>query len=103
MAEQDHQGDGQPDEAGLLPAGATIDIPETASAPEAAAIAAAVGAHLRDRERAAAEQDSDEEPAWPGEKWRFAGRIDAIQGRQVRVPDGTPRDAWSAAGRTERF
>ena len=80
----------------------TLSIPDDADDEEAAAIAAAVGAHLRDAERTAAAA-TDAEPTWEGERWTFAGRVEASQGRSVRVPENAPRDAWSAAGRTDRF
>lgn len=76
-----------------------LDVPESASEEEAAAIAAAVGSHLRAQEAAA----TDEEPSWEDERWSFVGRIEATQGRSVRVPLGTPTDAWTAAGRTDRM
>jgi hypothetical protein len=79
-----------------------IDVPASASDEEAAAIAAAVSAHLARLEAEAAESDDGEE-TWDGEKWAFAGRVEGLGGRSVRVPDGAPRDAWSAAGRRERF
>ncbi|MFB6072983.1 MAG: acc operon protein [Halobacterium sp.] len=79
-----------------------LSIPEDASDEEAAAIAAAVSAHLARLEaEAAAGEDGAE--TWDGEKWSFAGRVEALGVRGVRVPDGAPRDAWSAAGRRERF
>lgn len=77
-----------------------LSIPADADADEAAAIAAAVGAHLTDLELAARE---DEEPTWRGEKWRFAGRTEAVSGRPVRVTDATPTDPWTAAGRADRL
>ncbi|WP_336343927.1 acc operon protein [Halalkalicoccus ordinarius] len=77
-----------------------LDVPESASDEEAAAIAAAVGSHLRAQEALAA---AGEEPSWEDERWSFAGRIKATQGRSVRVPVGTPTDAWTAAGRTDRM
>jgi hypothetical protein len=67
---------------------------------ETAAIAAAVAAHLGDRERAAAEED---EPSWDGERWRFAGRLAALGQRSVRVSLDAPTDPWSASGRTDRL
>lgn len=79
-----------------------LDVPVTASDEEAAAIAAAVSAHLARLEAEAADSEAGEE-AWDGEKWAFAGRVEALGGRSVRVPEGAPRDAWSAAGRRERF
>ncbi|WP_232702465.1 acc operon protein [Halobacterium wangiae] len=78
-----------------------VAIPDDASDEEAAAIAAAVSAHLAALEAAAAE--GDEAATWTGRKWSFAGRIEALDGGPVRVPDGAPTDAWSAAGRRDRF
>ncbi|MFB6234380.1 MAG: acc operon protein [Halopenitus sp.] len=82
-----------------------LTLPEDADDAEAAAIAAAVAAHLRDQETAAAAAAAaeDEEPTWEGDRWTFAGRLDTLQNRTVRVPTDAPRDAWSAAGRTDRF
>lgn len=77
----------------------TLAIPESASEAEAAAIAAAIGSHLRAQEAA----PGDEEPTWEGERWTFAGRIEATQGRRVGVPLDAPTDRWTAAGRTDRM
>lgn len=88
---------GVPDPASLAKA---LSIPDDADADEAAAIAAAVGAHLTDLELAAR---GDEQPTWGGEKWRFAGRTEAVSGRAIRVTDATPTDAWTAAGRADRL
>ena len=78
-----------------------VDVPNDADDEEAAAIAAAVRAHV------SADDDGDEAAAadrgWKGRRWRFRGRIDALQQRQVRVSTGAPRDAWTAAGRTDRL
>ena len=77
-----------------------VDLPEDADSEEAAAIAAAVRAHLA---AAGAEADEEEAPDWRGDRWTFTGRVEALQGRRVRVPARAPRDAWTAAGRTDRF
>ncbi|MCL7417952.1 MAG: acc operon protein [Halalkalicoccus sp.] len=77
----------------------SADIPDDASEAEAAAIAAAIGSHLRAQE-AAGEAD---EATWEGERWTFAGRIEGLNGRRVRVPNGAPTDRWAAAGRTDRM
>lgn len=78
-----------------------VDVPADASPEEAAAIVAAVNAHVR--AQAAAAADGDEEETWDGKRWAFSGRVDGLQGRRgVRVPTGAPTDAWSAAGRTDR-
>jgi len=78
-----------------------LSIPDDADDAEAAAIAAAVGAHLTDLEVAAAAEGDD--AGWTGRKWSYAGRVRQVQGRQVRVPDRAPTDAWTASGRTDRF
>ena len=78
----------------------------SASSDEAAAIAAAIGAHVRDGEvaaAAAAAASEDEEAGWNGREWTFSGRIEATQHRTIRVRDDAPTDEWSAAGRTERM
>jgi len=81
-----------------------LSIPNDADDAEAAAIAAAVAAHLRDGERAAAAAAAEgDEPAWEGERWAFAGRVDRLQNRPVRVPVSAPTDPWTAAGRADRF
>lgn len=77
-----------------------LSIPEDATEDEAAAIVAAIGAHLTDRERAAA---GEARPAWRGRKWAYAGRLAAVSGRGGRVPDEAPGDPWTAAGRADRF
>ncbi len=81
-----------------------LSLPDDADEAEAAAIAAAVSAHLRDQEAAAAAAaaESDGE-SWQEKRWGFAGRVESLQRRTVRVRDGTPTDAWSAAGRTDRL
>jgi acetyl-CoA/propionyl-CoA carboxylase, PccX subunit len=76
-----------------------LDIPTDATDEEAAAIAAAISAHLRTQEAAA----EDEEPDWEGDRWQFAGKISQLQNRDVRVPHDAPTDPWTAAGRTTRF
>lgn len=80
-----------------------LDIPADASPDEAAAIAAAVSAHLAALEAAAAAAAADEDDSWEGMKWTMAGRLQRLQHRTERVPNRAPRDAWTAAGRTDRF
>ena len=79
-----------------------ISVPDDATEAEAAAIAAAVSAHLARLEAEAAAAKGDEE-SWDGEKWMFAGRLEAVDGQSGRVPDGAPTDPWTAAGRSDRF
>ena len=78
----------------------------SASDDEAAAIAVAIGAHVRDSERAAAAaaaSSGSEEPDWDGREWTFPGRIEATQHRTIRIRDDAPGDEWTAAGRTDRM
>jgi hypothetical protein len=84
-----------------------LDIPADATDEEAAAIAAALGAYLQDRERAtaavaaaAAAGDADD---WTDDRWRFSGRLANLQGRSRRVPTDAPTNPWAASGRTDRF
>lgn len=44
-----------------------------------------------------------EQETWDGKRWTFAGRIEATQGRSLRVPVEAPTDAWMAAARTDRM
>jgi hypothetical protein len=78
-----------------------LDVPDDADSAEAAAIAAAVRAHVSAQ---TSETDADDEAAgWSADRWRFRGRVEALQRRRVRVPRSAPRDAWTAAGRTDRL
>ena len=81
---------------------ADLQLPETASGEEAAAIAAAIESYLA-AERAAAEGQADDERSWHGRRWTFAGRLATLTGRAARVPEAAPRDGWAAAGRADRF
>ena len=82
-----------------------LRIPPQASDREAAAIAAAIGAHLRDGEPTTTDDDRDEAIArsWQGRRWAFAGRMQQVQGRAVRPARGAPLSGWAAAGRTDRM
>lgn len=72
---------------------------EEASNEEAAAIATAIDAHLR------TEAYTTEEPGdfWAGKRWGFRGRVSQLQDRTIRVPMHAPPNAWTAAGRTDRY
>ncbi len=89
-----------------LPSGRELAIPPGATPEEAAAIAAAVGAHVRDQRAAAAAAasgDEDVAETWDGNRWQFAGRLEGLGTSVQRVPQGIPIDPWAAAGRTDRF
>jgi hypothetical protein len=81
----------------------TLDVPPAATREEAAAIAAAIGAHLRDQEVAAAAAASASEAAesWDGTRFKYAGRLETVTGTARRVPRNAPTDGWTTAGRLE--
>ena len=101
---EDHENseDAEAVEAAALD-GADLLIPDDATDEEAAAIAAAIGAHIRAQEIAATAAESEDEETWDGKRWSFAGRLRGLQGRAARVPKSAPPDAWAASGRTDRF
>ena len=72
-------------------------VPDDADEEEAAAIVAAVSAYLAEEDAEASEE------TWEGKRWTFAGRTDAVVGQSLRPRDGTPTDAWTAAGRADRL
>lgn len=77
---------------------------DSADAVEAAAVAAAIGAHLRDRERALAGADGEDESAgWSGQRWAYADRLARDRDRGIRIPATAPTDPWAAAGRSDRL
>ncbi|WP_254810010.1 hypothetical protein [Natronosalvus amylolyticus] len=85
----------------VLPADVALDLPDDASTEEAAAIIAAIGAHLTDLEQAAAA--TAEEETWDGKRWAYAGRLRAQRGHAARVPKRAPTNPWLAASRADRF
>ncbi|MFP9192612.1 hypothetical protein [Natronosalvus vescus] len=100
LEEPDTVGD-VPTDTFVLVEDVSVTLPDDATTEEAAAIVAAIGAHLQDLERAAAQGDGAD--TWEGKRWSFAGRLDAHQGRTVRVPTRAPTNPWAAASRADRF
>lgn len=90
VAETD-DGDGMTE--GMLPEGARLTIPASAGSDEAAAIAAALGAHLRDRAVAGAETDNGPESC---NRWKLCGRL---RGRKP-PREVTRGEEWKAAARS---
>jgi len=81
-----------------------VQIPADVTPPEAAAIAAAVGAHIRDQYAAAlAATASDDEDSWEGKRWQFTGRVERLSGVRRRPPRNLPNDEWTASGRRDRY
>ncbi|GAA0449792.1 hypothetical protein MUK72_10230 [Halococcus dombrowskii] len=99
LAETDDPGDSDDEQAtaseGVLDE-LNLSVPASADRGEAAAIAAAIGAHLRDRAAAAA--SADEEGSESCDRWSLCGRLD---GRTP--PQGIARgEEWKTAGRLRR-
>lgn len=80
-----------------------LNVPERASPAEVAAIAAAIGAHLRDQRLAARVTAQDDEETWDGDRFAFAGRLEGLTGETSRVPRDAPTDKWTATGRRDRY
>ncbi|ATW88379.1 hypothetical protein halTADL_1624 [Halohasta litchfieldiae] len=72
---------------------------------EAAAIAVAIAAHLRDQQvaAAAAAATAEDDDGESRRSWAFAGRLEAIGESANRPPSNTPKDGWTAASRADRF
>lgn len=88
--------------------GLDLVVPPAASDAEAAAIAAAIDAHLAAEAAEAVttvRDESDDRGAagWADRRWAFAGRLAGLGRRRARPPDGAPTDPWTAAGRADRF
>ncbi|MFB6172061.1 MAG: acc operon protein [Haloarculaceae archaeon] len=77
-----------------------LRLPDDADPEEAAALVAAIGAHIRSQEAAAAAAEEESTETWEGQRWAFTGRVHQLQQRETRVATGAPRDAWAAAGRS---
>ena len=112
MADNDGPRPDDPTDSGATDTGATagddvslagLSIPDDAGDDEAAAIAAAVAAHLRDGELAAAAAANEADDGRDEGSWALAGRIDRLHRRRVRVPADAPADPWTAVGRSDRF
>ena len=77
-----------------------FDDTTTPDASEAAAVAAAVGAHLTDRQRAATAAETEPAPERVNE-WSLAGRFESVGARVRRRPRAVERgNEWKAAARS---
>jgi hypothetical protein len=95
LAEPDEPDDEQADATEAVPNEVNLSVPDSADRSEAAAIAAAIGVHLRDRAAAAASDDNGPEQC---DRWSLRGRLD---GRTP--PRGVARgEEWKTAGRLRR-
>jgi len=73
----------------------SLSIPDDASQAEAAAITAAISAHVIDRQRAGATQQQDTERV---SEWTLAGRLASV-GKRVLPSDVERGKEWQAAAR----
>ena len=82
-----------------------IDGVADATDEEAAAIAAAIGAHLQTQAAAAAAAAAEADAAGDTSQrsWGFAGRLAGLGVTANRPPSSTPADDWTAADRADRF
>jgi hypothetical protein len=80
-----------------------LSIPDAATDAETAAIVAAVEAHLAAERAAEASDCGRTSEGWAGRRWSFAGRLEGLGRGARRVPRQAPTDAWTAAGRRDRF
>ncbi|WP_226021332.1 hypothetical protein [Halomicrobium salinisoli] len=76
-----------------------VDVPDDATAAEAAAITAAIGAHLNDRRRAAAAAAARDDGPERVDRWKLVGRLRGVGKR--RAPRDVRRgEEWRAAARS---
>ena len=75
-----------------------LSIPDDATEAEAAAISAAISAHITDRQRAAAAAAAASESPNYVDEWAFAGRL-ARFGKERRPRNVERGEEWQAAAR----
>jgi hypothetical protein len=80
-----------------------VSIPDDATEAEAAAISAAVSAHITDRQRAAAAAAAAASSAVEHvDDWKLAGRLERF-GKRRRPKNVERGDEWKAAGRARYY
>lgn len=72
----------------------SLSVPDDATDEEVAAIAAAIGAYLRERERSAGEHGAKTE-----DRWTLSARLMQVGRQPAGIPPDVPADRWIAAGR----
>jgi len=78
--------------------GVAIELSADATQDEAAAVAAAIGAHLTNREQAAAVAVAKSDSTTYVDEWRFASKLRSL-GKRRWTGDVEAGDEWKAAGR----
>ena len=76
----------------------TVSIPDDATEAEAAAISAAISAHITDRQRAAAAAAAASGTVDYVDEWKLAARLDRF-GKRRRPKDVERGEEWKAAAR----
>lgn len=77
----------------------SISLPADATDAEAAAVAAAIGAHLRDRRQTAARAVASAESIECVDEWRLASKLRSL-GKRRPPRSVAVGDEWKAAGRS---
>lgn len=77
----------------------TVSIPDDATEAEAAAISAAISAHVTDRQRAAAAAADAADTVEYVDEWKLAGRLDRF-GKRRRPQNVERGEEWQAASRS---
>jgi len=80
------------------PADITVSIPDDATEAEAAAISAAISAHITDRQRAAAAAAAARDTVEHTDEWTLAGRLNRF-GKRRRPQNVERGEEWKAAAR----
>ena len=84
--------------AAIGESGIAIELSADATQDEAAAVAAAIGAHLTDRQQAAATAVSVSDSTEYVDEWRFASKLRSL-GKRRWTGGVEVGDEWKAAGR----
>ena len=79
-----------------------LSIPDDATEAEAAAISAAISAHITDRQRAAAAAAAAESSVEYVDDWKLAGRLKRF-GKRRRPSNVERGEEWKAAGRARYY
>ena len=100
MSSLDEPGDGDPMEEATAgtPPDVTVSVPDDATEAEAAAISAAISAHITGRQRAAAAAAAASDSPDYVDEWAFAGRL-ARFGKERRPRNVERGKEWQAAAR----
>ena len=91
-----------PEQSGAETADVEVSIPDDATEAEAAAISAAISAHITDRQRAAAAAAAASSSTEYVDDWKLAGRLERF-GKRRRPKNVERGEEWKAAGRARYY